>query len=95
MFTDYMAKDVMNSNSEKRYYIRDPRQQSLQGKPEGDWLMEPPAPAVWVRRREQARSFTLEEVEGLKKSGSTLRVVSSSLSGVTRNEIPHFQDGHP
>lgn len=56
----------MESNAEVRYYIRDPRQQSVQGKPEGGWLRAPPAPAVWVRRREQATTFTLEEIRVLK-----------------------------
>jgi len=51
-----------------RYYIRDERQKSLHGKPEGAWLKEPPATAIWVKRREQARSFTVEEVESLKKA---------------------------
>jgi hypothetical protein len=67
MFIGNMKEDVMASNTETRYYVLDPRQQSLQGKPEGGWLKEPPAPAVWVRRREQARAFTLEEIEVLKK----------------------------
>jgi len=62
----------MGSGNEKRYYILDPRQQSLQGKPEGGWLKQPPAPAVWVRRREQASAFTLEEIEVLKKLWSYL-----------------------
>ncbi len=58
----------MTSSTEKaRYYIRDPRQQTLQGKPDGGWLKEPPAPAAWVRWREQASTFTLEEIEALKK----------------------------
>jgi hypothetical protein len=63
-----MEKEAMTSNTKARYYIRDPRQQSLQGRPEGGWLKEPPpASAVWVNRREQARSFTMEEIEALKK----------------------------
>jgi len=62
-----MEEDAMTSSNESRYYIRDPRQQSLQGKPEGGWLKEPPAPAVWVRRREQACAFTLQEIEVLRK----------------------------
>lgn len=52
----------------KRYYLRDTRQKSvLNGKPEGAWLKVPPSPAIWVNRREQAQSFTAEEIESLKK----------------------------
>lgn len=52
----------------KRYYLRDTRQKSVYtGKPEGAYLKNPPAPAQWVHRRELARSFTVEEIEALKK----------------------------
>lgn len=67
-----MGKDAMGSITETRYYIRDPRQKMLQGKPEGGWLKEPPAPAVWVKRREQARAFTLAEIEALKATSPYL-----------------------
>lgn len=50
-----------------RYYILDPRQKSLQGRPEGGWLKILPSPAVWVGHRGQARAFTMEEIEVLKR----------------------------
>ncbi len=50
-----------------RYFLLDERQRSLQGKPDGAWLKEPPAIAVWVGRREQAQTFSAEEIETLKK----------------------------
>ncbi len=56
----------MTSMTATRYYIRDPRQQSLQGKREGGWLKQPPAPALWVKRRDLARAFTLEEIQALQ-----------------------------
>jgi len=53
----------------RRYYIRDPRQRSpFAGKPEGGWLRYPPSPAVWVRSRLQAHSFTTEEIEAIKQN---------------------------
>lgn len=54
------------SNEETQYYVRDPRQKSLSGKPDGGWLKQPPAPAIWVRSREQARTFTQTEIAALK-----------------------------
>ena len=51
----------------KRYYLRDPRQRSpLNGKPEGGWLQVPLGPARWVRRREEAQTFSAEEIEALR-----------------------------
>ncbi len=73
----------------KRYHLLDKRQQSINGKPEGGWLRVPPAPALWVKRRETAQTFTADEIEALKKEWPYLEgceVVPTDQEN--RNEIP-------
>jgi hypothetical protein len=77
----------------KRYYLQDLRQKSVySGKPEGAYLKIPPSPTQWVpaqwaHRRANARSFTAEEIEELKKEWPYLEgceIVPAECKGTTR-----------
>ncbi len=72
----------------KRYYLQDLRQKSVySGKPEGAYLKIPPSPTQWAHRRANARSFTAEEIEELKKEWPYLEgceIVPAECKGTTR-----------
>ncbi len=58
----------MKGQSMTQYYLRDTRHQSsVDGKREGVWLKVPPSPALWVTCRGQAQTFTVGEIDFLKK----------------------------
>lgn len=52
----------------KQFYVRDPRKATgTHGDSTGVWLKLPPSPALWVPSREQAQTFTVDEISFLKK----------------------------